>query len=68
MQHGITAMAAQENYDISTSRLTGARSASELLSNIFLREIIQNINFLSPSTLQIYYIKNFIILQGKVFS
>ena len=27
-------MAAQENYDISTSRLTGVRSASELLSHI----------------------------------
>ena len=27
-------MEAQENYDISTSRLTGVRSASELLSHI----------------------------------
>ena len=31
-------MAAPENYDISTSRLTGVRSASELRSHILLRD------------------------------
>lgn len=33
----INFMAAPENYDISTSRLTGVRSASELRSHILLR-------------------------------
>ena len=61
-------MAAQENYDISTSRLTGARSASELLSNILSEGDNTGYQLLSPSTLQIYYIKNFVILQGEGFS
>ena len=61
-------MAAQENYDISTSRLTGVRSASELLSNIsFEGDNTRSLTFLSPSTLQIYYIKNFLILQEAIF-
>ena len=40
-------MAAQENYDISTSRLTGVRSASELLSNIFLIRDTENLKDLN---------------------
>ena len=54
-------MAAQENYDISTSRLTGVRSASELLSNIFLRdtENLKDLN-LFDNVLEEHFFNHFI--------